>query len=232
MIVLLVSLNSFPDILSATVHPSIASICSKCTNVYMYLNVNEPPLLSLYISTFIRWENATLLHPNQTLPLWLNDRQGKWIFALFLDHGRFDLTSYNQTKLIKNDFFFYTSSAHMKSVYVYLLKVSSDMQQCLQFTSPMWRQHCEYFIDFWFCVWIESLSWILCPLSFFLTSPDKQRFKEYLCSYTWFYIYLNNPDEDLHMEWVCISDDVFVQTGKFYIFATWLFLSFLYVCNE
>lgn len=116
--------------------------------------------------------------------------------------------------------------------YVYLLKVSSDMQQCLQFTSPMWRQHCEYFIDFWFCVWIESLSWILCPLSFFLTSPDKQRFKEYLCSYTWFYIYLNNPDEDLHMEWVCISDDVFVQTGKFYIFATWLFLSFLYVCNE
>lgn len=42
VIVLLVSLNSFPDILSATVHPSIASICSKCTNVYMYLNVNEP----------------------------------------------------------------------------------------------------------------------------------------------------------------------------------------------
>ena len=45
-----------------------------------------------------------------------------------------------------------------------------------------------------------------------------------------------NPDEKLHMEWVCISDDgfrSFVQTGNFYILSPGCFCHFyMFVMNK
>lgn len=50
------------------------------------------------------------------------------------------------------------------------------------------------------------------------------------------YIYSNNPDEKLRMEWVCISDDgfgSFVQTGNFYILPPGCFCHFyMFVMNK
>lgn len=64
------------------------------------------------------------------------------------------------------------------------------------------------------------------PINFyfvFFTSPDKQKFKENLFSYTLYYIYWNKAVEDLHAEWVCISDDGFLEVlYKLEIFITYL----------
>lgn len=64
------------------------------------------------------------------------------------------------------------------------------------------------------------------PINFYLvffTSPDKQKFKENRFSYTLYYIYWNKAVEDLHAEWVCISDDGFLEVlYKLEIFITYL----------
>lgn len=144
-----------------------------------------------------------LLHSTwigQTSSPWLNDRYCKHLirnrennFCLivvndtstcWLTENRADeLKSKRDDRRIKNDWkaVFVTRFAHVMSICIFM-KVSYDMQQCLQF------KHCEYFMDFWFCIWIavkSVMNFVPTSLLFFcfllkkkwqavfITSPDK-----------------------------------------------------------
>lgn len=182
----------------------------------------------------------------QSLPLWLNYRHRKNNFCLIFCSCQ--LTSYNQTKLIRGLkmieklYLFFTSLAQMISISVYLLRW---VMICNMFTIHIIDVKATLWIFHWLLVLYLNCKSVMnfVPISFFVvffTEKLKKLFfchltsrdlKKNVCSYTLYYIYLNKPDLN-HMEWVCISDDGFVQTGNFLYLDSWLFLSFLYVCNE
>lgn len=137
---------------------------------------------------------------------------GKFIFALFYSHHpEWQWRGFEWRDVFKqkpeDSHWLNTFSSHNEYLCIFI-EATYDMQRCLQFTSSMWRQHCEYFIDFWFCIW--SLLWILCPffclfLGFFYRTEDafvhhltNRDLKNIFVAIVWdlYYIYFPNPDEN------------------------------------
>lgn len=133
---------------------------------FIVLQCERTPQLRLYAPLLLRHHMGEMqlrLPLKRSKPPCVVQRQTGKIVLPYWFYYRWKVIIKRQIRGFKSDWDVVPSKREFRSecVFLCIYRCESWYATCLQFTSLMWRQHCEYFIDFRFS--FGSLSWILCP---------------------------------------------------------------------